>query len=386
MNRGVVFLAMAFAFVLDSMAENTAPSASVGLPEEGYWSPAVDMFVSTNVALHFVDESSGNPTKWQWLLPGTDVENSVEQNPVATYREKGLYTVSMTASNDYGEGECSVRVQAGGEQAIWNIPLSEATSLRQIGLGWYGNYAGSNWLGMAAFAEKFKKPAVEVTIKKVNVYFASVSTITPDAEIRVSVFDVGNDGMPGGELAYSLMRAGDLRRAADESGKIEFELGNAVKIGGDFFIVVDGIPCVASGSIADDIAILCSPERAADGLCTAYHKLEILDHNSMPTGKYEWYKNSDDPVSMAIVPVIEFDESGSVDNNLVESYGIAFDGENLRFAQLANSVVIYDIGGVAVFSDNDPGAEIGLGMLPNGVYLIKAFWKDRCGTLKIIKR
>jgi len=48
----------------------------------------------------FTDLSSGNPTSWWWDFG--DETYSEEQDPIHIYSDVGLYTVSLTATNDYG--------------------------------------------------------------------------------------------------------------------------------------------------------------------------------------------------------------------------------------------------------------------------------------------
>lgn len=53
------------------------------------------------LAVHFTDKSRGSPTSWSWMFG--DGTASTEQNPVHTYTENGLYTVTLTASNANGQ-------------------------------------------------------------------------------------------------------------------------------------------------------------------------------------------------------------------------------------------------------------------------------------------
>ena len=53
----------------------------------------------------FTDHSSGYPTSWNWNFG--DGQESVQQNPVHTYWAGGEYTVTLTASNDYGSTSAS---------------------------------------------------------------------------------------------------------------------------------------------------------------------------------------------------------------------------------------------------------------------------------------
>jgi len=48
----------------------------------------------------FTDQSTGSPTSWKWTFG--DGNNSTERNPVHTYNKTGLYSVTLTASNENG--------------------------------------------------------------------------------------------------------------------------------------------------------------------------------------------------------------------------------------------------------------------------------------------
>jgi hypothetical protein len=50
--------------------------------------------------VQFTDESTNTPTAWHWILTGG--WDSHDQNPVHQFDAEGLYSVNLTASNDYG--------------------------------------------------------------------------------------------------------------------------------------------------------------------------------------------------------------------------------------------------------------------------------------------
>ena len=52
------------------------------------------------LTVHFTDSSTLNPTSWSWDFG--DGTSSTLQNPEHTYSAEGSYTVSLTATNDYG--------------------------------------------------------------------------------------------------------------------------------------------------------------------------------------------------------------------------------------------------------------------------------------------
>ncbi|MEQ9007520.1 MAG: PKD domain-containing protein, partial [Ekhidna sp.] len=49
--------------------------------------------------VQFTDESTGNPSTWQWEFPGGTPETSTEQNPIVTYSEEGFKSITLTVSN-----------------------------------------------------------------------------------------------------------------------------------------------------------------------------------------------------------------------------------------------------------------------------------------------
>lgn len=290
-----------------------APTATIGLPEEGYESPFVGVFIPTGVPVTFRDLSTGNPTEWKWVFQNTDITSSTEQNPTVTYIDKGCFSVGLTASNAAGQSNDILQyaIQAGGAQNVWNISMDENSSLEQVQLGWYGNYAGTNWLGIDRFAEKFKAPLATATIDSVCVYFASVTTVSPDSVIKLTVNAVGDNGQPGETLATASVKVSDLVYSESDYLATVFHLDKRVTLekGQEFFVAVGPFPnnsLDVSPYTSDDIAIFCH-RRNAGGKNTAWHWLEDQDDYGTGLGTWQWVANTDDPLSMAIAPVVTYD-------------------------------------------------------------------------------
>ncbi|MCD4736643.1 MAG: PKD domain-containing protein, partial [Bacteroidales bacterium] len=53
--------------------------------------------------VQFTDISTGNPTAWAWTFDGGTPATSDEQNPMVTFDVAGPHTVSLTATNDFGQ-------------------------------------------------------------------------------------------------------------------------------------------------------------------------------------------------------------------------------------------------------------------------------------------
>lgn len=292
-----------------------APTALIGLPEEGYESPWVGVFVPTDVPVTFRDLSTGNPTEWNWVFQYADKETSNEQNPTVTFVKKGTVSVGLTAKNAAGQSNDVLQyaIQAGGSQYVWNISSEENSNLKKVELGWFGSYAGSNWLGLDRFAEKYKAPLADATINEVAVYFASVTSIDPDYEVRLTLNAAGENGEPGEELASTSVKASDLKYSDDDYLATTFAFAEPVSMekGKEFFVVVGPFPngtMEESPYTSDDISIFCL-RRNAGMKTTAWQLVEDTDENDNGLGTYTWFANTDDPTSMAIAPCVTYKDT-----------------------------------------------------------------------------
>lgn len=294
-----------------------APTALIGLPEEGYESPWVGVFVPTDVPVTFRDLSTGNPTEWNWVFQYADKETSNEQNPTVTFVKKGTVSVGLTAKNAAGQSNDVLQyaIQAGGSQYVWNISSEENSNLKKVELGWFGSYAGSNWLGLDRFAEKYKAPLADATINEVAVYFASVTSINPDYEVRLTLNAVGENGEPGEEIASTSVKASDLKYSDDDYLATTFTFAEPVSMekGKEFFVVVGPFPngtMEESPYTSDDISIFCL-RRNAGMKTTAWQLVEDTDEDNNGLGTYTWFANTDDPTSMAIAPCVTYKDTAT---------------------------------------------------------------------------
>lgn len=48
----------------------------------------------------FTDQSTNNPTSWEWDFGSSNIDSSPEQNPTVVFEESGTYNISLTASNE----------------------------------------------------------------------------------------------------------------------------------------------------------------------------------------------------------------------------------------------------------------------------------------------
>ena len=170
---------------------------------------------------------------------------------------------------------------------------------------------------MERFAEKYKAPLADATIDSVAIYFASNTTSLPDADVMMTINSVAESGEPGNILATTSIKASEIRCEADSVVPTLFRFAEPVAIakGQQFYVAVGPFPnnvLEESPYTTDDIAIFCV-RRGEGGKCTAWHFLEEQDEYGQSLGAYKWYENLDDPLSMAISPVITYDAPTSTD-------------------------------------------------------------------------
>ncbi len=71
----------------------------------------------------FFDQSTNNPTSWQWEFPGATPATSNEKNPTVTYNNPGVFNVTLTVTNAAG---ADVKTQDG------YITVNEYTSIENV--------------------------------------------------------------------------------------------------------------------------------------------------------------------------------------------------------------------------------------------------------------
>ncbi len=371
------------------IVDGVAPIAAIGFPTDAHLSPYVGMFVPTNQELTFSDNSTHVPTAWKWTLPGATIANPDSATTTAVYTQEGIYDIALQVANEQGADQELQQefIQAGGSQYIWNIGLDEGDKLGHIGLSFYGNYGGTNWLDMKAFAEIFVSK-YEVSVDSVDIFFDKTTTVTPDAEIVVSIYD-SKDGMPNKALASDVLLAKDLVYDADYWLPTGFAFDSPVVVKDTFFVVISGIPNNTDEKTneSDDIA-MGTVGRKEGEKNTCYHLLEEWDDNNKPTGKCQWFANTDNPASFAITPRLTFSNSTAIINPEIEQINEVWAytyGNTIYWAPTTDvrNITLHDMTGGVVWSALY-ASHINTSSLKTGVYILSAQVNGKQMSQKIV--
>lgn len=225
------------------------PTAKIGLPATFRYSGDRLPMVAPYAPVAFTDASEGFPTNWEWTFTGVgDTPSSfvtvTEANPTVRYTQVGQsLPVLLAASNSHGESAAMADVHVGFEGFITNLQPDEGVFT--FNLDGYGEFPGTNELGITEYAEKFSKPSRPISVSGVRVYFTNntaTEVIDQIADVKVAICKSEN-GLPGEELDFMSWRVFELESSGDGSAVgTDFEFTKPVVIDDEFFIVVSGIP------------------------------------------------------------------------------------------------------------------------------------------------
>lgn len=300
-----------------------APLAYIGIPDAPYYSPYAALFIPKGGSIAYEDQSRGKPTSWSWTFEGGQPSQSTDQNPTVTYPEEGVYGMTLDVSNSVGSSHDFMKnaIQVGGSQYVWNVAIEEQDLLGEINMGFYGYYGGTNWLGIEKYAEHFDRPAAPAEIDEVDVFFTSTAAVNPSTPITVTICKPDAQGMPGEVVASSTVTAGSLVNDSEYYLPTTFKLNPKVTVSDEFFVVIEGMTnnYDEATNQTDDMCIM-ALRRSNGSKSTAYHYLEDEDPTTYERlGTYQWFKNEDDPISLAIAPHLTYQEATAIGHTEADS-------------------------------------------------------------------
>jgi PKD repeat protein len=132
--------------------------------------------VPIGTTVNFSDLSSNMPDEWTWIFEGGDPATSSSQNPSIVYNTPGTYSVTLTASNEFGVGNtesktayitvvlpdyCDAGSQDGSYEYISNVVLGDINN--SSGASTYSNYSDQE-------TEAYPEDVIDVTVSIADAY------------------------------------------------------------------------------------------------------------------------------------------------------------------------------------------------------------------------
>ena len=114
------------------------------------------------LSVNFTDQSTGNPTSWNWTFPvGTPSSHTGQTPPPVTYNSAGSYNVTLTVSNACGSDDETktnyITVNAKPTAtASSNSPVCEGATIELY--GGPGGMASYNWSGPGGWTSSLQNP------------------------------------------------------------------------------------------------------------------------------------------------------------------------------------------------------------------------------------
>ena len=224
------------------------PTAKIATPASFRYAATRLPMIAPLAKVQFKDASAGFPTEREWMFTGlssdaTEYTTSTEENPNVSYMFQHQQSAILTVSNQHGESSDMAEVSVEYEGFVNNLQPDDL--VYTFDLDGYGEFPGTNSMGITEYAEKFSKPSRPIYVSGVQVYFTNAiaeDVIDQIADIKVAICKSEN-GLPGEQLEFMSWRTFELETSSGSSLKAtDFEFSKPVKIDDEFFIVISGIP------------------------------------------------------------------------------------------------------------------------------------------------
>lgn len=250
------------------------PTAKILPPATFHYSDTRFPMVAPLAKVQFSDASEGFPTSWDWVFTGVDATAgnpyiSVEQHPEVGFMFQHQQAVGLTVENEHGSSSALMDISVEYEGFINNLQPDDELFTFDLGDG-YGEFPGTNKLGITEYAEKFSKPSQPIFISGVKVYFTqaeATEVIDQIASIKVSL-NKSENGLLGEQLDFM---SWDVFELDTPSGSTlvgtDFIFSKPVLIDDEFFVVVSGIP-----EKNDGVTVSFATAKFRDQGNTAYFK------------------------------------------------------------------------------------------------------------------
>lgn len=376
----------------------------------------------------YLDQSTGNPSAWNWTIPGATVETQTTQNAEARYASEGLFamptlsvttatgTSSYTPAMSMTSAGGSEMIKVGGTAEITTADMRVSAQMYDptTGIGHPSNatcalgamtydsnggyVGGSNNRGVVGWGNLFMFGHDELELVGVNVYFHHKPTKYADnAKVTLNVwwplitesaiYLTQNPNTGGYPLESAYINYSDIK-ADGEGGAWSFTYDGAVAnitfpnpidlYGKPYiFISVDGF---SQDPANDDLCLMADIKGP---MLNEVQQANMLAHNSF--GRYNGENEYNRPISsygggngsFMICPVVRSYHSPAAIDNITadaDAFKARFEGAQLVVESATDDILsLYDLSGKLVMQQaiSEGTTAIAADAIASGLYIAK---------------
>ncbi len=341
--------------------------------------------VQIGQSVHFMDNSIGSPTSWEWIFEGGNPATSSEQNPVVAYNEAGSFDVTLTI----WEGASTHSKTVSDYITVGGIPI-EVDTLNYPLTGEYAVYvtaengfvSGNNEYGDRAKANYFQNDQ-NLYVTGVLVEFAYATGGNPN--IQAAVWDNGGtNGTPGVKLGSQNIQMNTIKNDINNMQLTYFSFNPPVNINSSFYAGFM-LPTVTG-----DTLVVWSNLDGDTNPGIAWEQWDNLQWYSFAHPD-AWVLN----VALAIFPIVQ-NTLGTDENYIAEPINIypnpssdIFNIDSEMFNQETVTVSIYRIDGKLINTmtyRNNGIITLDMTQAPSGIYFIKIETGSKSFIRKLVKQ
>lgn len=218
------------------------------------------IIVPAGGAVNFFDQTTNVPTSWSWNFGG-GAPNSNVQNPNVVFNTIGTYTVTLTATNAFGN---DAEIKTGYVQVVGTAPGIACDTLRNYipnvedyayynwstGWGFFpgsGRYSSTNASLIYQYADKYTAPA-STQVRRLRFPIAKAVNSTGNGLMKIRIHQ-DNAGNPGTVMVTDTLLIADM----DAGYYNEFDFTNPPTVTGNFWVTFE----LFYGTPQDTIALMC---------------------------------------------------------------------------------------------------------------------------------
>lgn len=175
------------------------------------------LLASADKQVSFVDQSAGNPSSWQWSVPGSETPVVNTKDAKVTYSTPGVFalpTLQVSTSSGTSSYSPGLTLKVGGQAELTTMDCrswGETYMLSALQYGENGFLGGTNSQDMVGYGNLFMLGTDDVYLDGVNVYLLHKPTkFKENARLKLQVWmpDISTGGVT---LAYTPVEGAFLK-------------------------------------------------------------------------------------------------------------------------------------------------------------------------------